>query len=434
MAEGVFTDGEIVDWVLDQIGWDADKRDIDYTLGTSYPKWWTDKNGLQIIQDLELISLGFFYVDRDGNAVWRGRSYRALNCASSEGTFTNQMVDLQYELHDRDIYNKITILADYEKTNTVATQTTGSDTLVKTGKLPLESGGTKYWYLRSPYDEVVSCGTPRVYFQRQGTWNASEMVLPSVINRWANTIKVKLYNSSKYPVPDRYYKVEIYYNYRDWTYSEDIKTVETEHVAEDTTSQEKYGIRAKRIDLPFRLNAQSLAEDLVQFYLAYYKEPVPMIRMTIVGSTAYLLAGITALEIDHRITIVNTRLGLNTDFYINKVTHECGKDLLHKATYDLVRVTDVTGGEPGGVWILGLSELGTNTILDFSEDPDAKDITETGWAPPRDWVLGEVVGAQMFVNQIPGNVFYFDSLPNDFGITEKAFSYKCKTGGTLTAS
>lgn len=366
MAEA-YKDGDIVNQVLDQIGWPTNKRDIDITLGTEYPKWWQNKSPLQIIHDLELISLGFFYVDHRGYAIWEGRNTRSKDHATSEATFDDTMVDLIYELEDRDIYNEIIILAEAKETSTIAdpvikTATAGGWIRTTWGLIP---SAERTIFTVTSKEPALSWSNPHV-IARKGDIDYSHQFSISIYGTpTSSKCKVKMIHDASYPT--LYFKAEflVDYTYQDWEYSEDVETVTTEHTAEDIASQIKYKKRTKRIDLPFRMDAQYLADALANFYLSYYKEPIAKTSIILIGKTDELLTQILARHVSDRITVVHTGLGLSADFYINKVSHKWSKGLPHRVTWELQKIEDVVGEEHQGVWILETSKLGISTILDI---------------------------------------------------------------------
>jgi len=380
MAEVYYTDGAIVNNVLDMIGWPEDKRVIDVTLGTTYPKWWTDQSPLQIIHDLELISLGFFYVDNYGNAVWEGRNTRSNDHPVAVASFDDTMVDLVYELDEKDIFNKIIITAEYEDTETIATPVVREAVGSVIFKLYWDTEyGPEYIYKIINTDaDAISWGSPSVYWYSEDSkeWRSSALLSVTKVTETVGYCKVKVYNISPTGVASGKYRIDILYQYEDIEYSENVETIQTEHWAEDEDSQNAYGVRVKKIALPFRMDAQDLAESLVNFYLAYYKDPIARINITIVGKTDALLTEILTRQISDRITVMSSDLGMSADFYINKVTHKIDKGRLHKATYELIKLENVAHTPSRSLWVLG-SRAGTLTL----RPNGAGDLTELSKYP-----------------------------------------------------
>lgn len=86
----------------------------------------------------------------------------------------------------------------------------------------------------------------------------------------------------------------------------------------DSSSIQKYGRR--ELNLTWALGqTQQQMEAIIAKYLALLKEPLPYLSMILKGSTDALILQILSRKISDRITIVNTRLGLNADFFINSV-------------------------------------------------------------------------------------------------------------------
>ncbi len=354
-----YSDGEIIDMVLDTVGWPAALRDIDYTLGTTYPKWWEDANALQIIHDLELISLGFFFVNRSGYAIWEGRNTRQAEHGTSSATLTNTMIDLDYDLNDRDIYNEIEISAEYQTSTAYATQTPDTDTATATlTRSVFEASPTAYHTILRTAEGITALS----WSNPTTTNNHFSVAISSTGSNWC---KVAFqYTATPFSPHTETITINVDYTHGSWVYASTVETHTIKVTAEDTTSQTAYGKRTKVIDLPFKLDAQQLAQSLADYYLNYYKQPTPTIKVTLINKSEAILTQQLERTISDMVRIVNTEMGMDTYWYINKERHEIDKDFTHKTVWELTRVSDIDNVQHRTVWILGTSALGTNTTLD----------------------------------------------------------------------
>jgi hypothetical protein len=113
--------------------------------------------------------------------------------------------------------------------------------------------------------------------------------------------------------------VQCSYQYKKYekSYSNPTTNTETLSIREtDATSIALYGRRVMNLTWPMGQSEEE-TRSLVLSYLARYKDPVPRIKMTVQGKTDALIVQIFTRKISDLITVVNTELGLNADFYIN---------------------------------------------------------------------------------------------------------------------
>ena len=127
----------------------------------------------------------------------------------------------------------------------------------------------------------------------------------------------------------------------------------------DATSIQDHGERTLDLRTKYPLSIED-AVYMINYALNFYKDPQPLVRMTIQGKTDALLAQVLNRNISERVSVVNTRLGMNTEFYIEKVEHEIDEGDLHTVTYTLGKAVGARG-----VWVLNTSKLDTETVLAY---------------------------------------------------------------------
>jgi len=128
----------------------------------------------------------------------------------------------------------------------------------------------------------------------------------------------------------------------------------------DATSQKAYQKRTH--DLYGKLiSSGNHAQDFCDYIVSLKKDPQPTYKMTLDGQyNSTILSNILTLKISDRITVQCARLGLDDDFFINKMKHKItdfGKH--HTVQYSIGRASDE------GYWILDTSQLGTGTKLAY---------------------------------------------------------------------
>ena len=129
--------------------------------------------------------------------------------------------------------------------------------------------------------------------------------------------------------------------------------------ATDETSIGKYGRRVMNLVWP-EGQAQTDMQSLVEWYLAKYKEPVATVRLTVVGGDDTKKAAILDSDYSQRDTVTLSALGLDTNFFIDRI--EIRDDLkgMPMANLELV---EVRPEEAKTLFRLGVSKLGSAHVL-----------------------------------------------------------------------
>ena len=136
-----------------------------------------------------------------------------------------------------------------------------------------------------------------------------------------------------------------------------------EITAIDATSQTAFGKRTYPHPGKFVPDTEE-AQNWADFHVATWKDPVPLLRLTMVGnrSTA-TLTDIYAREISDLVTVVATNdagLGINEDFFVEQVHHQLDAQLNHRATFTLSQASGYAG-----FFIVDASSLGNSTRLAY---------------------------------------------------------------------
>ena len=129
--------------------------------------------------------------------------------------------------------------------------------------------------------------------------------------------------------------------------------------AEDSTSQTNYQKRTLTIDGKYMTDADK-SQDLVNYSIGKYKDPRAEISLNLVNQDNATLNQILGREISDRLTIVNTKLGLNDDYFIDYIEEDISlSGKWHTVTY---RLADTINED---FWCLDFSALGTQTKLGY---------------------------------------------------------------------
>jgi len=252
----------------------------------------------------------------------------------SVATFNNNMMSLVCEIDDRKIYNDIRSQIDITVTTVILdapaeyairdTRYDWDERNIIWSLAPYETK-TVYLYTRKG-DYVITC-------HRAWAWDMYLTTDYKVITREFDlvilaTYSDKIYVSVTNPWNEELSKVWLMaeYTYQSFpalTHPEtNIKTVTVQ--TQDNASILKYGRRTMSLVWPLGQTQQQM-ESLAEYYKQLYKEPKAYLSMTLQGKNDTLIQQILTVKISDRVTVINDRLGLNGDFFINSVDifHDC---------------------------------------------------------------------------------------------------------------
>ena len=347
--------GTLVTNILDASAWSASLRDIDAGQDIVPFAFWNKVKARFALGDIEDSELSFIIIDGAGKLRYEDRHHRySATHQTSQATFDDTMVDIAYEFSARNIFNEVRATVTPWNLESEATLWT----LEEIPSIP--AGETLTWWGDASVDGIpvfvdawVTPASSTDYTANSqsdggGVDKTSDITI--VTTKFANSIKLAITNDDSQAVFITSLKAR-------GTYYNDLTKVSRK--SEDSTSQTAYQKRTLALDGKYLTNADT-AQDFCDYGIARFKDPQAEVVITLVNKNATNLTQILSREISDRITAKNTELGLDSDFFINKMEHEItegGKR--HLCRWYLVDASNED------FWSLGFSELGTGTKLGY---------------------------------------------------------------------
>jgi len=347
--------GALVTNVLDAASWSATLRAIDAGQDTVPYAYWQKVKARFALQDIEDSELAFIYVNGAGQLVYEDRHHRySATHQTSQATFDDTMVDIAYDYNARNVYNEV-------RATVTPWELKGLTTLWTLEETPaLAVGETKTWWGDASVSgspvfvnawTTPASGTDYIANSQADGGGDNETANVTVTpSKFAKSIKIAIANDATHIV----YLTTLQAR---GTYYDDQTKVSKK--SEDATSQGLYQKRTLPLDGKY-LTDSDKAQDFCDYGLARFKDPQAEIAITIVNKDATNLTQILSREISDRITVKNTELGLDDDFFINKMEHEItegGKR--HRCRWYL------SGAANEDFWCLDHSQLGIGTKLGY---------------------------------------------------------------------
>lgn len=331
--------GTIHGHILDSADWAGGMRTLDAGQDT-VPYWYSSGVKARFAQnEIDDSELGFSYVNGAGYFVFEDRHHRySATHQTSQATFNDTMVDIAYDYSARNIYNEV-------RATITPWELKGEIELWRLQETPIiDVGQTKTFWGESEYF-VDAWVTPVITtdYTASGT-------ISIVTTKFAQSIKLAITNTDTVPVTITLLKAR-------GTYYDDQTKLSRK--SEDATSQGLYQKRTLPLDGKYLTDADK-AQDFCDYGIARFKSPQAEVVVTIINKNATNLTQILSREISDRITAKNTKLGLDADFFINKMEHEItegGKS--HLCRWYLVDASQED------FWCLGHSALGIGTKLGY---------------------------------------------------------------------
>lgn len=321
--------GEAVGIVLDAIGWPEDDRDLDIG-ATTIPWFWLDReDGLtaleQIVNSEGPAALGA--VDGDGKFVFRDRHHRLVRSASltSQATLsddgTEPMIsdDVIYDHGWRDIVNSVTLSVEERAPAGVVESVWSSDLIYSV------ADGETLTVRAQPSDPVLNAIVPvedTDYRLRSGAVDValsrtSGTAIAILITGDGGPAVLDQLQLRAFPVTTR-------------------RTVEVE--VSDPVSIDRFGVRAPNLDAPWANQHDALA--IGQIVLAHRAERLPIVTVRLDGQTDERLTQQLARDLSDRVTIDESEIGLDDDFYIERIDHVISHaGLNHVTSFGCEKVT-----------------------------------------------------------------------------------------------
>lgn len=262
----------------------------------------------------------------------------------SVATFDDTMATLVCEIDDRKIYNDIRSQIDVTVTEVItdepiAVVATGSN-VIHYELWKLTAGETRDFHLSA------------VYSHRPVTWGVVEAVgrpfypvgdpfgmTVTILDSDTESIYLRIVNDETITIIvdlSVAYTYQYISGYSEQSHEEtNIKTITVRTT--DETSVSKYGRRVMNLTWPLGQTQQQM-ESLIAGYLELYKDPRPYLYMTVLGTTDALIVDIFTIKVSDRVTIINSGLGINEDFFVNSINISKDSDSLLIGNYVLEEI------------------------------------------------------------------------------------------------
>ena len=342
--------GTLVGNILDAVGWNDTKRSIDAGQDTVPYAFWHDVSSRYALEEIEDSELGFICVDGRGYLCYEDRHHRYKPPHyTSQATFSDTMVDLTYNYNAANIFNLI-------RATITPWELKAEAELWRLEDTPQLAAGENqdFWgnseYFVDAWVTPVATTDYSANTEADGSGEDKTADIAITTSKFAQAILLKVKNNASVTVYLTLLKAR-------GTYYDDKTTLSRK--AEDTTSQTTYQKRTFTLDGKFLTDADK-AQAFCDYALSKYKDPRPLVTLTLVNKDTTNLTQILERKVSDRITVACTEMGMDRDFFIDQVQHdvtEGGK--LHRATWILA---DASGE---AFWSLDYSKLNTETKVGY---------------------------------------------------------------------
>jgi len=376
VSTALFSDtatGTLIGEVLDAAGWPADDRDIDTGLVT-LPYFWTERvptfKALRLIEDTETAMLE---ENASGQVVYRDRHARSKDTrsADSQATYSDASgAALAYSVVRqidplKFIYNELRAKIQLYSVSSAATLWTHPES--GSASPSITAGAVKTF--TALYPASGSASTSRAV----AAWTTLAATTDYLANDAADGGSTNRTANIGVALTKRAQSMDIALsnNHSGTVYitklqarGTKLETTDPVEVSDsDSTSQTAFGKRTYPHPGKFLPNVAE-GENWAEFHLAVWKDPVPLLKMTVAGnrSTA-TLTDIYTREISDLITVTannDAGLGINETFFIESMQHKIDGQLNHRVTYTLSQASGYSG-----FWILGSAALDISTRLGY---------------------------------------------------------------------
>lgn len=279
--------------------------------------YWNKVRARFALQDMEDSELAFIYINGAGQLVYEDRHHRySATHQTSQATFDDTMVDIAYDYSARNVFNEVRATVTPWELQSLATL------WILEENPSIDIGQTKTWWGEASVSGVPAfvdawttpvAGTDYIIHSEAGGGGDVETGNVTVVTtKFAKSIKIAITNNATHIV----YVTTL--QARGTPYDDQTKV---SRKSEDTTSQGLYQKRTLPLDGKYLTDADK-AQDFCDYGIARFKDPQAKVVITIVNKDAINLTQILSREISDRITAQNTKLGLDADFFINKMEHE----------------------------------------------------------------------------------------------------------------
>ena len=381
--------GALIGEVLDVAGWSDDDRDLDTGI-VEFPRFWCERTKtLKALRLIEETETGLLEESPDGKIVYRDRHARSKDTKStnSQATYSDASgASLSYSLITQQdplkfIYNELRaelalhdgawilgssslgtqtelasddeVLWTYPETGSASPSISAGATRLFTAKFP-NSGSSTTSEAVDAWTDLVATTDYLANDSADGSGTNRTANLTLTLTKRAQSMDISIANGHSGTV----YITKLQAQGHKVTSKDKVEVV-----ASDSTSQTTFGKRT--YPHPGRFVPDSLeAQNWADFHLQAWKDPVPLLRMTMVGnrSTA-TLTDIMSRDISDLVTVTASNdagLGISEGFFVEQVHHQLDAELNHKATFLLSQSSGYAG-----FFLIGTSALGYSTRLAY---------------------------------------------------------------------
>ena len=321
--------GKAIGLILDAVGWPDDKRDLDE--GASTIRWWWEEDADAWDALLSVIQAegppAFVYLGSDGEITFRDRHHRLTESESlsSQATFSASGAEplfsapLVYDHGWRDVINSVTFVVEdrnpsLERANVWTDDHTYSIADDETVEIAAQTN-EPFTDAALPTYTLLS-GTVSVDMTRL----SGQSTIIRITASGGPAVITDLTFRARPVVVERRVRIHM----------------------EDVASVTKYGERTYPTN-PKWLNIND-ALAVAQAIVAQRSERLPIISMRLLSGNDTRLTQQLSRDLSDRVTIVESDLGLNDDFFIERIRHrinEAGK--LHETVFGCEKVQTQIG-------------------------------------------------------------------------------------------
>jgi hypothetical protein len=381
--------GELIGEILDAAGWDDDARDLDTGI-VEFPRFWCQSTKtLKALRLVEETETGLLEESPDGKIVYRDRHARSTDAKSvaSQATYSDANAAALAYSHISQIdplkfiYNELRANLQLhsgawvvgESSLGVQTELASDPEVLWTypevgsNSPSIEAGATRTFVAQYPSSGSANTARAVDFWQNLTAttdYLANDSADGTGTNRTANiTVTLTKRAQSMDIALENGHSATVYITKLQAQGNPVTAKDNFEVTASDSTSQTTFGKRTYPHPGKFVPNA-SEAQDWADFHIAAWKEPVPLLKLTLVGnrSTA-TLTDIMSRDISDLVTVTannDTGLGINEGFFVEAVHHQLDAELNHRATMTLSQSSGYAG-----FWVLGSSSLDNATRLAY---------------------------------------------------------------------
>ena len=365
---------QVVDDILDAAGWPAggSYRPID-TGKTTITRYWKDSTyAVPALQEVQATEAGFVHESKDGKIDFEGRHFRLSGARlTSQATFSDADGAARvYQAINQDdpvphIFNIFETEIITTTTASIATLWTLSESGANSPSI--EPGLAATYIARYPTQASASNAvgvtvwttvaattdmTANTAADGSGTNLTSSIGIS--VSKSSETMSITLTNNATSTAYITLLKAR-----GTGTLANDPVTIQES----DATSKTAFGERTWPSKTKF-IPTTAEAANWGKFNIAIYKDPTPMLKLTFVANRDQnSLNEMINRNISDRVTIVaanNANLAINSDFFIEGISHTISNNRLHLVTLLLSWAEQFSDW-----WVLGTSALGTTTRLAY---------------------------------------------------------------------